>query len=345
MRMKLLIVTLLVGSALALSGCKKEVVDTYSGEVGRITVYMSGPSGLAKQLEEAFEEGKGDVIEVLHASGGAIATRIWAEHEAGEIHADVVLAGEPSMFIALRNKNSLENYVSPEAQYLQEKYNFGEGYFTPVNARYGVIVYNTEKVTGDQIPSSWNDLKSSAWDGKLAFPDPTQSATAFGIAAGIEQVFNRDWTFFEAMMTNNAMLVTRNSLVAQNVKSGERDAGFMVHDGILRSINKDTKEGKVSPLKIVWPSDNAISIQRPIGIIANNSRPEENTTLTHQFVDFILSAEGQGIMRKFSFISVRTDIDLPRGVPSDIASILVDWDYIGENNETIRSRFETIISG
>ncbi len=345
MRKKVLMIILLFVSVLVISGCRQEEKDVYSGEAGKINIYMSGPSSLARQLEEAFEEGRGDVIEVLNASGGSISTRIWAELEAGEIRADVVLAGEPSMFISLRNKGALENYVSPETDNMQEKYNFGEGYFTPVNARYGIIVYNVDKVGEQEIPTSWAELKLAHWNNRIALPDPTQSATAFGVAAGIEQVFNRDWTFFEAMMTNNAMLVTRNSLVAQRVKTGEVDAGFMVHDGVLRSINKDAKEGVESPLRISWPTDKAVSIQRPIGIIANNSRPDENVVLTHEFVDFVLSIEGQNIMRKFAFISVRTDIDLPKGVPANLESILVDWEHVSDNQETIRARFQSIISG
>lgn len=322
-----------------------EPVDTYSREAGRITVYMSGPGSLAKQLEEAFEADRGDILEVLNAGGGSVAKRIWTEMEAGEIHADVVFSSEPLMFLALKEKGQLDNYLSPELSAMQDKYNFGDGYFTPVNARYGIIVYNVENVNENEVPTSWADLKESRWNNRLALPDATQSATALAITSGIEQIFNFDWTFFEAMNANNAMLLKRNSQVAEKAKTAEVDAGFLPHDGVLRSINKDRKDGIDSPLRIVWPVEGAISIQRPIGIIANASRPEENVALSKEFVDFVLSKEAQEIMKKFGFISVRTDVSLPKGVPNNVNSIVVDWDYASENEENIRKTYEKIMGG
>jgi len=322
-----------------------EPVDTYSREAGRITVYMSGPGSLAKQLEEAFEADRGDILEVLNAGGGSVAKRIWTEMEAGEIHADVVFSSEPLMFLALKEKGQLDNYLSPELSAMQDKYNFGDGYFTPVNARYGIIVYNVENVNENEVPTSWADLKESRWNNRLALPDATQSATALAITSGIEQIFNFDWTFFEAMNANNAMLLKRNSQVAEKAKTAEVDAGFLPHDGVLRSINKDRKDGIDSPLRIVWPIEGAISIQRPIGIIANASRPEENVALSKEFVDFVLSKEAQEIMKKFGFISVRNDVSLPKGVPNNVNSIVVDWDYASENEENIRKTYEKIMGG
>ncbi len=322
-----------------------EPVDTYSREAGRITVYMSGPGRVAKLLEEAFEAERGDVIEVLNAGGGALATRIWSEMEAGEIHADVVFASEPIKFIALKKLGALEQYFSPEADAIFDEYKFGDGYFTSANLRYGIIVYNIENVSADEVPTSWADLKKPHWNNRIAIPDATQSSTALAITSGIEQVFNFDWTFFEAMSKNNAMLVPRNSHVAAKAKTGEVDTGFLPHDGVLRSIASDKKDGVKSPLRIVWPEEGAISFQRPIGIIANDARPQENIDLSKEFVDFILSVEAQEIMRRFGFISVRTDVELPYGVPSNVHSITVDWNHIAKNSGQIRETYEKIMGG
>ncbi|MCD5415302.1 MAG: extracellular solute-binding protein [Clostridiales bacterium] len=204
---------------------------------------------------------------------------------------------------------------------------------------------NVDNVKKDEISTSWTDLKKPHWNNRLAIPDATQSVTALAITSGIEQIFNYDWAFFEAVSSNNAMLLKSNSQVAEKAKNGEVDAGFLPHDGVLRSINKDKKDGIESPLKIVWPKEGAISIQRPIGIIANESRPNENTVLSAEFIDFILSTEAQEIMSKFGFISVRTDVKLPKGVPNDVHSTVVDWEHASENEENTRSTYEKIMGG
>ncbi len=318
---------------------------TYQGTEGQITVYMSGPGSLANRLEKAFEKNRGDVLTVLNAGGGSLAKRIWAEKEAGKVHADVLLSSEPILFLSLKRENLLERYVSPETSALKEDYRFGDGYFTPVNARYGVIVYNAANVSASEVPTSFADLKKPHWKSRLAFADATQSSTALALNVGIYQAFGNSWKLQEAMKANNVMLLTRNSAVATKASTGEVDAGIIPHDGVFRSIKRDKRDGITSTLSVVWPKEGAISIQRPVGIIANPARPAKNSQLAREFVDFVLSVEGQEIARKFGFISVRNDVALPDGIPSDITKTVVDWEEGSKYEQELRATFERIMSG
>lgn len=315
------------------------------GTVGQIKVYMSGPGSLAGQLEKAFEKNRGDVLSVLNSGGGSLAKRIWAEKAAGKIHVDVLLSSEPILFLSLKRENLLEKYVSPETAYLRPDYLFGDGYFTPVNARYGVIVYSTVNVGENERPESFADLKKSHWKKRLALADATQSSTALALNIGIYQAFGNSWELLEAMEANNVMLLTRNSAVATKVKTGEVDAGIIPHDGVLRSIKKGKKDGVTSPLAVSWPKEGAISLQRPVGIIANPARSAENTRIAREFVDFVLSVEGQKIARKFGFISVRNDVALPSGVPDNVNKTVVDWQQASQNEQKLRADFERITAG
>ncbi len=315
------------------------------GSDGQIKIYMSGPGSLAGRLEKAFEKDRGDVLSVLNAGGGSLAKRIWAEKAAGKIHVDVLLSSEPVLFLALKRENLLEKYVSPETAAFRDDYLFGDGYFTPVNARYGVIVYSTANVAVSEIPESFADLKKPHWKNRLAFADATQSSTALALNAGIFQAFGNSWELQEAMRDNNVMLLTRNSAVATKVKTGEVDAGIIPHDGVLRSIKKDKKDGITSPLTISWPKEGAISLQRPVGIIANPDRPAKNGKIAREFVDFVLSVEGQKIASRFGFISVRKDVDPPSGVPADIKKTVVDWQQASKDEQKLRAAFEEIIAG
>ncbi len=334
----LISITLLLTASLSAS-------PSYRGTDGQITVYMSGPGSLANRLEKAFEKNRGDVLTVLNAGGGSLAKRIWAEKAAGKIHVDVLLSSEPILFLALKRENLLERYVSPETAAFREAYLFGDGYFTPVNARYGVIVYSTVNVSAKEIPTSFADLKKPHWENRLAFADATQSSTALALNVGIYQAFGNSWELQEAMKANDVMLLTRNSAVATKVKTGEVDAGIIPHDGVLRAIRKDEKDGITSPLAIAWPTEGAISLQRPVGIIANPDRPAKNNQLTREFVDFVLSVEGQEIARRFGFISVRNDVPPPAGLPTDIKKTVVDWQQGSKYEQELRAAFERIMAG
>lgn len=311
---------------------------------GQISVYMSGPGSLAGRLEKAFEKDRGDVLSVLNAGGGSLAKRIWAEKEAGKLHVDVLLSSEPILFLSLKRENLLEKYISPETTALKPGYLFGGGYFTPVNARYGVIVYSTTNVAKNERPESFADLKKPHWKNRLAFADATQSSTALALNAGIYQAFDNSWEVLKAMEANNVMLLTRNSAVATKVKTGEVDAGIIPHDGVLRSIRKDKRDGITSPLAVAWPKEGAISLQRPVGIIVNPDRSAKETKIAREFVDFVLSVEGQKIARKFGFISVRNDVKLPAGVPEKVNKKIVDWQQASKDEQKLRTDFERITS-
>jgi iron(III) transport system substrate-binding protein len=179
-----------------------------------------GPSSLAGKLEKAFEKNRSDVLSILNSGGSSLAKRIWAEKKAGYIHVDVLLSSEPILFLSLKQENLLEQYISPETAAFKPDYLFGDGYFTPVNARYGVIVYSTANVAASEIPASFADLKKSHWQNRLAFADATQSSTALALNVGIYQSFDNSWGLQKAMKANNAMLLTRNSAVATKVKTG-----------------------------------------------------------------------------------------------------------------------------
>ncbi len=60
------------------SGCAGESAPaaqkkTYSGKEGRITAYISGPEQMLADVEKAFEQERGDVLEVLAMGSGPLA--------------------------------------------------------------------------------------------------------------------------------------------------------------------------------------------------------------------------------------------------------------------------------
>jgi iron(III) transport system substrate-binding protein len=93
---------------------------------------------------------------------------------------------------------------------------------------------------------------------------------------------------------------------------------------------------------MVWPEEGAVSVPRPIAIIKDEGRSEESTELAKKFLDFVLSVQGQKIATKQGFITVREALPLPEGVPAEIISMEVDWEWAHQNEEVLRSMFESI---
>ncbi len=322
---------------------KLENTDSINNVIDeQVNLYISGPEKMVKTLENEFEKEHGDVLNVYHTGCGPLRQKIWTEMMANNIQADIVWGAEPIMYQALQNKNVLMQYKSPQLKNLREEYRYGNGYYTAVNARYGVIIYNRDFVKDNDIPQSWENLMSRKWDNKEVMADASQSAMALALTAGLYQIRDNSWDLVQALNNNNIMLTKKNIEAVSRIEKGEVNVGIAPHDAVLRLRKKAKKNGVKSSLAITWPSEGAISIQRPIAII-KKERASAKDELIEEFVDYALSKKAQNISTKFGFITVRKDLDLPQGVPQKVKKVVLDWKYASSHEEDIRECFKEIV--
>ncbi|TCO78652.1 ABC transporter substrate-binding protein [Marinisporobacter balticus] len=315
----------------------------YSGKEGKITVYLSGSEPMIKKIEEEFEAERGDVIDLLHMGCGPLRQKVWTEKEAGQIQADVVWGSDPLMYMALADGKYLEKYVPKEFDTIKPQYQVGDGHYTLVNERYGVIIYNKDNVAKESVPKSFEDLKDKNFDGTMIMADANQSSTALALTSALYEMSGKNWDYLKAMHENHLFLTKKNGEVSSKISEGEFDIGIAPHDGVLRLHKKAKKDGYKIPVSIAWPEEGALSIQRPIAIIKNEARPDVNEKIAREFVDFILSKKVQNITTNFGFVSVRKDVALPVGVPEDVKVIPVDWRYASEHEDALRDGFKEIM--
>jgi iron(III) transport system substrate-binding protein len=309
----------------------------------KITLYISGPKEMIDALEKQFETKRGDVLNVFATGCGPLKQKVWTEMLAGGIQADLIWGAEPMLYYALQQKGVLQQYRSPQAQNLQKKYNYGNGYFTPANARYGVIVYNTVKTPAAEAPRGWWDLTGKRWDKRLAMADAAQSAMALALAVGLYDISGGNWNLVKAYNANHLILTKTNEEAIAKVESGEAWAAVAPHDGVMRLAKKAKKRGVQSPLRIVWPDEGAISVQRPIAIIKKR-RSAPLDRLAQEFVDFSLSGPAQQIAARFAFISVCNALPLPEGLPERIQTATLDWEIIAKQETQFMDGFTQIMT-
>ena len=336
-----------VASAFAMGGKEAPSADqsstakssaTYSGKEGKITAYVSGPAAMLEQLEAAFEEERGDVLDVVSLGCGPLRQRVWAEAESGGIRADVFWGSDPLVYIALDKRGALERYRPADYEAVKPLYRTDRSYVL-VNERYGVVIYNDGALKGDRVPRSFADLAAEAHAGALVLSDPTQSSTGLALVATLWDAKGRSWDLFRAMAAGGVFLSKKNSDVPAKIMEGEFDLGVAPHDEAARIIAKAKKDGYPPNLAICWPEEGALAIQRPIAISANPARPELNARLAREFVDFMLSKKAQSITVAFGFYSVRNDVPPPKGVPAEPRAHRVDWEYLAEHEADIRAGF------
>lgn len=306
----------------------------------KITVYM-GPIPLAQELEATFEAEHGDVLTVI---SGPWCRKVRAELAAGDIKADVLYGADPSIYLLLRDAGQLLPYSSPELAAVKPEYRTEEP-FTLANGRYAVIVYNRRFVKPEEAPKTWDDLLDPKWKGRIVIGDPLLCSASFAIVSSLVQLNGFDWEFIRGLKGNGVMLADNAGKVSEVVASGEALVGIGVHDAALRMIKKAKKRGVESPLAIVWPEAGAIVIPRPIGIVQDANRSPEGTALAKEFVDFVLSAQGQKIAAKYGFIPVRADVPTPKGIPAKFRTITPDWEWMHRHDQALRDKWQSVMYG
>ncbi len=340
-RLALVVGILVVLTTFAYAQGTKEEAGSSTKKGEHITFYASGPAAMLEKLEEVFEKEHGDVIDLVQMGCGPLRQRVWTEMQSGSIKADVFWGSDPLLFDALDKKGVLDGYVSKHSSAMKDEFLTDKNY-TLVNERYGVIIYNGDKLQGDRVPRSYLDLLDPSLKGKITHADPAQSSTALAIVASLWDMFGRDWSYQTSLVKNGLFLARKNSDVPSKIQEGEFDVGIAPHDAVLRLQKKAKMEGYPTPLMISWPEEGALAIPRPVAISKNASRSPEMQLVAQDFVDFLLSKQAQMITANSSFISVRKDVPLPQGIPGDLKVQRVNWDELSEIQDTIRDEFTKI---
>ena len=305
----------------------------------KILVYISGPEAMITKLEEGFEAKRGDVADFLVLSCGEVRSKVWTEKEAGEIQADVVLGSDPLIYNKLDDEGLLDDLSTVEnTEFIGEEFVSGHSYLY-FNERYITIIYNSAAISEAEAPTSFDDLLSDQYNGRLVMADAALSSTSLGIISSLYQL--KDITYFEGLHANGLLLAKSNGQVPSLILEGQYDLGIAPHDSVVRLQNQAKKEGYEISLQNIWPEEGAIAIRRPVGIIKDENRSEQEQKIAEELVNYLLSKEAQMITTNFGFVSVRNDIEnsyLPEGVEK----INIDWETASEYEDTLKELYEQI---
>ncbi|MDD4843506.1 MAG: extracellular solute-binding protein [Anaerotignum sp.] len=307
---------------------------------GKILVYLSGPEAMLTTLEEKFEAERGDVADFQIMSCGEVRSKVWTEKEAGKIQADVVFGSDPLIFNKLDEEGLLCDLSAIEnVAAIGEEFSTGEHHYLFVNERYIAILYNKEAITQADAPKGFDALLDEQYAGKVIMADATQSSTALGIASSLYQL--KEKSYFEGLKANSVFLSKSNDQVQSSILEGQYDLGIAPHDSVIRIQNKAKKEGYETPLAMLWPEDGAITIRRPIGVIKNDGRSEEEQKISEELVNFLLSKEAQTITSNFGFVSVRNDME-NKYLPEGVKKVNIDWEAASKGEDEFKEIYEQI---
>jgi len=326
-------------SLLLAVACGKEETTKTAVKSNEVTVYSSHPSELLTTITNNFTEKTGIKVNVVAAGTGEILKRVQAESV--NPLGDVVWGGGAESLNSFKEyfapyKTSSHDRIDPLFRDTEDKW-FGFA-LLPM-----VIIYNTDLVTGDDIPTSWADATDPKWKGKVAMASPVKSGSSYTITATLLTAFGKDtesgYDFIKKFIANlDGKILGSSSGVPKGVVDKEYSMGFTHEKGAIKYRNAGGHIG------IVYPSEGTSAVPDAAALI-KGAVNEENAKL---FLDYIVSKEVQTTLATdFKIRGVRDDVAAPEGLLplSDIKLVDYDFGWASDSKKEIITRWKNIVSG
>jgi ABC-type Fe3+ transport system substrate-binding protein len=298
------VVVCTAGILVAAAGCSSSGGGgTSSGSTvakagGSITVYgWSGDWDLwFKQWAAKFKSEYGISLNYVSGPGTTMRQRIAAEHASKSD----IFVGTPSDNYTLAQQGLLANIPwnkIPDASAIDPKFKAQQVSIWGYDME--LLAYNKKYLSASQAPTSWAELASPKWKGKLGLNDPTQEGATRSTLVLIKKYGKQKALGLVAKMYGNAKL-TYSTPGAE--ESALASGSVAVEDTSMGSVSVMVKQAGAS-IGTVVPSEGAFLMLNSVSIMKHAPNP----TGALDFVKFFLSNYMQNIIQNQLGISIAVD--------------------------------------
>ena len=329
-----LLIVLLAGVVL-LPGCGKEKQKSASRDIylyqgpdrnqklianakkeGNLTAYMSMVVKDSGPLIAAFEKKYGIKVSSWRAASGKVAQRAIVEARANRHEMDVVEITGPQME-SLYRENVLAQFYSPAFKDLPPQVFPKHKHYVADRFNFYVMAYNTKLVKPIDVPKSYENLLNPKWRGKLAME---RASIEWFAAVAKNMGEGKGLAYFKKLAELKPLVYTGHHLLAENVASGEVPIALNIFNHAAENLKRKGADIAWKALSPTFGEEGAIGIAK--------LAPHPHAALL--FADFILSREGQEIIKERGRVPASLAVDTPLNKfqyqVMDPAVILDEWD-------------------
>ena len=302
-RRHLLIPALVVLVALGLTSCSDD------GE--RLTVYSGRTGNLIGPMLEQFSEETGTAIDVRYADSAELALLISEEGESSP--ADVFISQSPGAIGFLADKGLLAELGVATLELVEPGLAADDASWVGLTGRQRVLVYNTDLVDPDELPSTVSDLTDEEYEGQVAVAPSNGSFQDFVTSMRAEIGDDETQAWLEAMADNGSPGYANNTAIVDAVARGEVPMGLVNHYYNFRTLDEDPESPSANHQ---FASDDvgSLIIVSGAAVLESSDQKEDAEAL----VQFLLSEGAQ--------TGVEPAVDLP--ALDGVAAGSVDFDAL-----------------
>ena len=254
---------------------------------GTLVVYSGRSESLVAPIIEQFEEVTGINVAVKYGKTGEIAATIL--EEGGNSPADVFFAQDPGGLGEVANAGLFETLPTSITEKVPTWARSPESEWVGISGRARVVVYNTDNLTSDQIPTKMEDFTKSEWKGRIGWA-PTNGSfqamvTAMRVVWGEEKT--REWLL--GIQANEPKVYPKNTPTVAAAGAGEVDVGFVNHYYLYRFLAEEGEDFGARNYHVVDGGPGGIILVAGGGIL----KSAENKENAERFFNFMLSRVAQ----------------------------------------------------
>jgi iron(III) transport system substrate-binding protein len=278
---------------------------------GELIVYTARAEALFKPVIEAFNSVYPDIkVTLLNGSNGELAAKILEER--ANPQADLLINSDTLTMASLAAEGVFSPNDSPTVLALPAGLRADDGSWLALTMRPRVIMYNTELVSPDELPTKLADLADPKWRGQIGSANSSNGALMAQLVVMRNQLGpEATEAFISGLLANETQFFGGHTDVRKAVGAGELKLGLVNH--YYYHLSK--AEG--APVGIIYPDQE----EGGLGLIVNTTNAGivqggPNPTLARLFIEFMLSADGQRIYAEQNFeYPISADVALAEGVP------------------------------
>ncbi|HEY4077663.1 MAG TPA: ABC transporter substrate-binding protein [Rhizomicrobium sp.] len=249
-------------------------------------------------------------IEIHNSDGDGAKTyrRFVREVSSGKPTADFIWSSAMDLQEKLINDGFSLAYASPEVSSLP-------GWAHWQDLGYGVtlepiaFVYNRRYLGSWEMPRTHVGLnamlsrQAKRFQSRVAAYDPEKSEVGMLLLSQDIRVTRDSWNLFDTLGAVDAQLYSTSRDMLINILNGNQWIGYDVIASYAVEMQKTHPE-----LAVVYPTDYVLDLSRVAFVTARAQHP--NTAKL--FLDYLLSREGQSILKSHGMGPVRTDLTVPK---------------------------------
>ena len=250
---------------------------------GSLVIYSGRSESLVGPIIEQFEEVTGINVAVKYGSTGEIAATILEEGQNSP--ADVFFAQDPGGLGEVANAGMFETLPTGITEKVPTWARSPESQWVGISGRGRVVVYNTDNLTEEQIPTSMEDFTKPEWKGRIGWA-PTNGSfqamvTAMRVVWGEDKT--REWLL--GIQANEPKVYPKNTPTVAAAAAGEVDVGFVNHYYLHRFLAEQGEDFPARNYHVTGGGPGGIVLVAGGGIL----KTAENKDNAERFFNFMLS--------------------------------------------------------